>query len=62
MTAPKMEYTIDCVASTIWSDWAYRVTIWRGEAAYHGEREYKNFRSAKRAAKATGATEREDKE
>ncbi len=51
-----MEYTIDYIVTN--RGWRYRVTLWRGRVAYHGQRDYERYQDAERAAKATGATER----
>jgi hypothetical protein len=50
-----MTYTIDCIGTA--RGWRYRVTLWCGRAAYHGQRDYERYQDAERAAKATGATE-----
>jgi hypothetical protein len=52
-----MKYTIDYFGNSF--GWGYRVTLWFGRVTYAGETLYVDHRSAVRAAKATGATPKE---
>lgn len=53
-----MKYVIECISTD--EGWRYRVTLWRGRTAYTGRQTYALFQSAERAAKATGATPKEE--
>lgn len=53
-----MTYTIDCIATG--RGWRYRVTLWCGRVAYHGQSTYERHADAMRAATRTGAKENND--
>lgn len=52
-----MTYSIQCVGTN--AGWRYRVTLWVGRVAYVGQRTYERHGDAMKAAKASGATEKE---
>lgn len=53
-----MKFTVDCVGTD--DGWRWRVTLWQGDTPYVGKRDYKRHHNALRAAKATGASQKED--
>lgn len=60
----KMTFEIRCVATwergvAGWGDLAYRVDLWVGRTRYEGIARYKGYDSALRAAKRTGAKEKQ---
>ena len=52
-----MKYSIECLYT--YYGWRYRVTLWCGRVAYNGQQDYAHHQDAVRAAKATGATPKE---
>jgi len=54
-----MRFTIECIGTN--RGWRYRVTLWVGRVAYRGERDYERHQDAEKAAKASGATSKDDK-
>lgn len=55
-----MTYTIECIGTN--RGWQYRVTLWVGRVAYRGERTYARHQDAEKAAKASGASPRPERE
>ena len=53
----KLKYTIGCISTN--GGPRYRVTLWCGKVAYFGQRYYERHQDAERAAKATGASDKD---
>jgi len=52
-----LKYTIECIGTE--QGWRYRVTLLCGKVEYYGQRYYERYQDAERAAKATGATDKD---
>lgn len=53
----KLKYTIECIGTSRGP--RYRVVLWCGSVAYYSHPDYEFYKDAERAAKVTGASDKD---